>query len=143
MEMPLWYTGVCDSMAAKVLSWYRNWHLAPVYATREKMQTDGTIVQVPTMRAVPVAWTRAELEHLVRILKALRPDWAITSDLAGLLQNFDTAKLLPNKQRLISMRSYIEDPKEILDVLVEAKKGKPSFEQEAAEALKRGESILG
>ena len=71
----LWVRGVCDSMLVKVLEWQRRRDYGAVAATRSFLGQDGKVEHIPTQRAVKLDWRPAELDHLVRILKALRPEW--------------------------------------------------------------------
>ena len=114
MANSLWFTGICDDMLQKLAWWYRVWPQGQPYKDAEFLHLDGHVERVVTQHEVHVPWTKLEFEHLIRILKAVRPKWALTADLERVLPGFDRARLITGNQRLIAMRSYHEDIKEIL-----------------------------
>ena len=123
--MSLWVRGVCDSMLLKVRDWKRRWPAGAVAATREYMHKTGSVEGVPTKRAVQVAWHPKELEHLVRILKAARPEWQFVVDLEEFCgSGLRRGRLLPGGLYLTDMVAYGEDLAEILEIVTNAKAGR-------------------
>lgn len=131
MPEPLWFAGVCDSMLRVVELWAANWDRSPAYATRPFMTATGEIEDIVTKRVVQVAWLPVEFEHLVRILKAVRPNWPMTADLerahAG---GFRNCRLLPGGRRLMSMICYKQDALDLFEVLLQAKNGISSLNED-------------
>jgi hypothetical protein len=62
----------------------------------------------------------------------------MTHDLQQAWKNFDQGKFGTNGQRIMVMRSYKEEPQELLQVLVEAKTGAASFSKQVEEKVKAG-----
>ena len=123
--MALWTKGVCDSMLVKVLDWKRRWPAGAVAATREFLHKTGSLEGVPTKRAVKVAWHPKELEHLIRILKAAKPEWQFVVDLEEFYgSGFRRGRLLPGGLFLTDMVAYGEDLDEMLEILVNARAGR-------------------
>lgn len=123
--MALWTKGVCDSMLVKVLDWKRRWPAGAVAATREFMHKTGSLEGIPTKRAVKVAWHPKELEHLIRILKAAKPEWEFVVDLEKFYgSEFRRGRLLPGGLFLTDMVAYGEDLDEMLEILVNARAGR-------------------
>ena len=115
MANSLWFTGICDDMLQKLALWYQVWPQGQPFKDAEFLHLDGRVERVVTQHEVHVPWTKLEFEHLIRILQAVRPKWALTADLERVLPGFDRARLITGNQRLIAMRSYHEDVKEILE----------------------------
>ena len=123
--MALWTKGVCDSMLVKMLDWKRRWPAGAVAATREFLHKTGSLEGVPTKRAVKVAWHPKELEHLIRILKAAKPEWQFVVDLEEFHNSgFRRGRLLPGGLFLTDMVAYGEDLDEMLEILVNASAGR-------------------
>jgi hypothetical protein len=123
--MALWTKGVCDSILVKVLDWKRRWPAGAVAATREFMHKTGSLEGIPTKRAVKVAWHPKELEHLIRILKAAKPEWQFVVDLEEFYNSgFRRGRLLPGGLFLTDMVAYGEDLDEMLEILVNASAGR-------------------
>jgi len=132
---PLWVRGVCDSMLLKVVNWKRRWPAGAVAATRDYMHKTGTVEAIPTKRAVKVAWHPKELEQLIRILKAARPDWQFVTDLEEFYNSgFRLGRLLPNGLYLTEMVAYAQDLDDILEIVTNVKAGRPVGGQLAEEA---------
>jgi hypothetical protein len=111
-------------MLLKVLDWQRRWDSGAVAATRPFLGHDGDVQDVVTQRAVRVAWRPAELDHLVRILTALKPGWELTSSMAEFrTKTFPHGRLLTGNRREAVMATYKKDIEEILEVLVVAHNG--------------------
>jgi len=108
-------------MFQKLLWWRRVWPQGTPYATRPFMNQAGGIEDAVTQREVRVPWKKAEFEHLVRILQAVKPEWSLTADLARVLPVFDRARLLPDGNRLLPMRSYQKDINEIIAAVASAR----------------------
>jgi N-acetylglucosamine kinase-like BadF-type ATPase len=62
----------------------------------------------------------------------------MTHDLQQVWKNFDQGRMTTNGQRIVVMRSYKEEPQELLQVLVEAKTGAASFSKQVEEKVKAG-----
>ena len=118
------------------------WPNGAPYADRPFMNATGAVENVVTQREVQVPWKKAEFEHLVRILRAVRPDWPLTADLARVLPLFDRARLLPGNERLLPMRSYSKDVDEIIQAVASVRGGsRNGLEDLAGEQQKQGKSI--
>ena len=111
-------------MLLKVLDWQRRWDSGAVAATRPFLGHDGDVQNVVTQRAVRVAWRPAELDHLVRILTALKPGWELTSSMQQFRGSiWARGRLLTGNQRESVMVTYKKDVEEILEVLGKARTG--------------------
>lgn len=135
MAKTLWYRGVCDSMLEKVKYWARAWPGGEVYAVDQCWSIEQGSYEKVSMRVVRVPWTAAEVEHLLRILEAVRPEWAMTASLKKAFQHFERCRLLPGGLRLVAHASYGDDPRELYRVLVEARDGVPDLAREMEEVL--------
>ena len=114
-------------MFVKVQSWLRRWESGAVAGTRDFLHLDGRVEGIPTKRAVYVSWHPKELQELIRILQAERPDWPLTADLAQFYRvQFPRSRLLPRGERLTTMVSYREDVHEILETLEAVRTGRAS-----------------
>ena len=122
--MSLWVYGVCDTLLVKILRWQRDWPQGREAATRLFMHKDGRQENLVTKRRVYVTLHMKEMEHLVRILKALRPDWTFVNDLeAYAATGFRRARMAAGGERVATMVSYEPDVKEILAALLRARSG--------------------
>jgi hypothetical protein len=120
----LWVRGVCDSMLLQVMDWQRRWESGAVAATRPFLGKDGAVEDVVTKRAVKVIFRPAELDHLVRILLAVRPEWEFSLDLEKFrTQGFSRGRLLTGNRRMVEMVSFRDDLVEIMAALVLARSG--------------------
>lgn len=120
---PVWYAGVCDELLYRFQVWRKNWVNGEVAATRPALIRDK-IEDIPTKMACRVAFKKVHFEHLVRILEAVKPDWALTVWAKEVLAGIDRGKLLPFSYREITLVTYYEDVDEICKILEEAKDGK-------------------
>lgn len=137
MSEALWYAGVCDSMLAKVDSWLRAWPRGEVFATREGWTIEGGKFELVTGRLLYVPFTRPELEHLIRILDSLKPNWTFTAYLKVKLSHFGSFRLMPGNQRLVPMESGDEPLQQTLELLIAAKTGKASLSKELDAVLEQ------
>ena len=120
----LWVRGICDSMLVQVLDWQGRWESGAVAATRPFLGKDGVVEDVVTKRAVKVVLRPAEMDHLVRILLAVRPEWEFSLDLEKFrTQGFSRGRLLTGNRRLVEMICFKEDLVEIMSALTLARTG--------------------
>jgi hypothetical protein len=118
-------------MFLKVLDWQRRWETGAVAATRPFLGQDGAVEDVVTKRAVKVAWHPVELDHLVRILLAQRPNWEFSMDLERFrTHGFRLGRLLVGKRRMVEMICFKEDLVEIVQALTEARFGQAKLVKE-------------
>lgn len=135
MPEPVWFAGVCDSMLFKVESWLRAWPRGDIFATRTGWSVDGGEFEVVTGRLVKVPLTRSELEHLIRILDAVKPNWLFTAFLKLKLSKFETFRLLPGNVRVVPMESGDEPLQQAVELLRAAKTGTVSLSKQIETAL--------
>lgn len=123
-------------MLRKVEGWLRAWPRGDVYATRSGWSIKEGNFDVVTGRLLRIPFTKAELEHLVRILDEMKPNWTFTAYLKAKLAKFESFRLLTGNQRLVPLESGDEPLKQALDLLVAAKTGRASLSSEIEKALK-------
>ena len=138
----LWFSGVCDDMLKKVVLWHEAWPQGNPYTEALFLHVDGRQENLTVQREVHVPWTKPEFEHLVRILKAVRPDHPLTADLEKVLPKLHKAKLIQGNQRLLPMRSHHQDVKDILEALIIARDGdKSGLETHISEQKQQGKGL--
>jgi hypothetical protein len=108
-----------------VLRWADAWPFGKVAATRQYMDKNGQLEDLVTKRANEIAWHPRELAELVRILKAVKPEWALTVDFSEFEKTqFPRARLLPGGRRLATMVAGPEDIKELVETLNNVRLGR-------------------
>lgn len=139
MSKAVWYRGICDEALAKVELWLRAWPMGDVAATRPLMDK-GRIVDVPTKRAVKMSWRTGELEHIVRILQTVKPNWELTGYMEEVLAHHKSGRKVAGSfglEFVCIMMTYIQDVEEIRNVLVDVRDNK----ENPSEGLKPGDSL--
>ena len=147
---PIWFTGVCDGILDKLTGWYLNWHRGEPYMDEllqiNYYEKEGS-KPITTVRRVYIPWKDGELDHIIRIIKALKgeqdPKWG---RLVAMLEKTKPmalkAKLLPGGARLVSMDFRLNDVKALVDVMTEAKTGKKqALSEQAEEKRKEGKGL--
>lgn len=105
-------------MFQTVLRWVDAWPLGKVAATRPFLNHQGQIEDLVSKRANEVAWHPRELQELVRILKIVKPDWALTVDFHEFLtKTFPRARLLPGGRKMCTMVASADDLRALVEVL--------------------------
>lgn len=136
----LWFTPLCDEVYRKIAIWDAMYWIGEIHSTRKWV--NPTSVQVedkPTRMAHDIPFREIELDHLVRIVEALRPNsplaievkeikrlWKFGRPLHGykLVRSYWSKIQLPSGiHRTVTVAFYPEHVKEILAVLNEAKAG--------------------
>jgi hypothetical protein len=136
---PVWFSGISDTVLAKVAFWYENWHRGDEFATRDRINDTGTAVeQVVTKRLHAIQWTKAEFANLVAIMKRVRPKSALTADLDVVLSGFDKNRLNLYGTRNIRIATYLDDVKELYNAVVEAKSGTNGIDVSAGRTPGKG-----
>ncbi len=126
--MPLWYAGICDRLERRIRLWLENYDAGRVYATRPFMDLDG-VKNIVTIRKHRIPFHPKEMEHLMRILHALRPGMQLTQDFEKVAQNLRHGRLLPNGYYEVELAFYQQDLEELVKVLEEARTGKKPLEK--------------
>jgi len=140
----LWYTGACDRMLDRVLWWYNHWGQGKVHSTRPYFGLTG-VTAVVTKRVLSVPFHPREFEHMVRILRALKPEWVITADMDMILPKLSAQPVMADGVRLVPISTYQADVREILETLLKAKAGASPEDElgKLVEKQKPGESLWG
>jgi hypothetical protein len=112
-------------MMQTVLRWVDAWPLGKVAATRPYLNHNGQVEDLVTKRANDVAWHPRELQELVRILKAVKPEWALTVDFTEFqTKAFPRARLLPGGRRMCTMVASADDLRELVELLNNVRLGR-------------------
>lgn len=137
----LWFAGVCDELYQKIALWNQcYWTGGEVHSTRLWMDPKiGQPVPKPTRMAHRVPLREIELDHLLRIVEALRPGTPLLEELQQVRKIWKYAKpvkgyvfscgywsrvpLPHGMHRSITLAFYPEHVKEMVDILQEAKTG--------------------
>lgn len=135
--MSLWFAGLCDRLYHRIQLWHRNYDLGAVYATRPFMGVDG-VKDVVTIRKHKIPIHPKEMEHLIRILRLLRPGQTLTRDVERAAAGLSQCRQLLNGYREVEMAFYQEDVRKLLEVLEEAKTGR----KPVAETIQPGSGPL-
>jgi hypothetical protein len=127
----LWVRGICDGLLQVVADWLRRWPNGKEAADRLFMHKNGAQEMVVTRRAVVVRWHPKELRELIRILKAMRPEWEFVLDLERFYTGaFQRSKLLSGGRREAEMVSYLADVEDIFKALLRARAGQTNLGKE-------------
>lgn len=121
---PLWFAGVCDNLGQKIARWCANYERGEVCRTRKYLNYAGIVQDIPTQYLHIIPFKPAEVDHLVRIVEALRPKQAGLLDMLRITQR-DLKKyaLRPGGQYAAPMPYFKSDVQEMLDALKEARDG--------------------
>ena len=128
---PLWYKGICDRIFSELLKWYANYYQGPV--VREEVSqidwtAEGGARRIPTVRRVYISLKEIEIDHMIRIMKALRPDDKKCARLIAMLEKtrpiLKTSRLMPDGFRWTPMDFRRSDVRDLILVMAEAKHGK-------------------
>lgn len=146
----LWFAGVCDDLYRKIAVWdFAYWNGGEVYATRLWLNPlSGQTEPKPVKMAHDVPFRELELDHLVRLLKALRPNTPMLEEWEKIRKVWKYGKAvqgyyfhksywcripLPSGiHRVVTVVFYPEHVKELVAILEEAKTGQKSASLEAA-----------
>ena|SRR5208337_970117 len=153
---PLWYTGVCDELYQKIAMWqFAYWYGMP-YSTMKWVDPKGLkVVDKPVKIAHQIPFREIELDNLIRILAALRPNTPMVEEWQAIRKLWKNGKpivgrvynksywinlLLPKGlHRVITVVFYAEHVKEVLDILSEAKSGQKSATLDTITAERKAE----
>lgn len=123
-------------MLLRAHGWLLAWPRGDVFATRSGWSLEKGNFEIVTARIVKVIISKAELEHMIRILDALKPNWTFTAFLKNKLERFSTFKLLPGNLRVVPMETGDEQLQQAVDLLLAARSGQATLSAEIDEALK-------
>jgi hypothetical protein len=120
-------------------------------ATRPYLDQSFQQIDVPVLYAHEVPWRQNELEHLVRILTAMKPEWAITKDFQRMLGIVKNRAIWKKYEKLMKRRGDLfiltlvfekNDIRELVLVLTEARDGRRGTNEELlAEKQQAGKDI--
>ena len=143
--MPIWFKGVCDDLLSKMATWYKNYDLGEVAATKDWMDFTGEIKQVVTKRAHKIPLSIPELENLYRILKE-SPNSEIIADYILEVKDkvWKNGTLLKNGQRLMGLAFYKEQVAHIVTTLLNCRNAPKTkaLEQAIQEANSGGKDLF-
>lgn len=126
MAEPLWFTPVCDQVLAKVARWKTHYDRGEVHSTRKFNHPVQGVIDLPVCYAHRLAFTKAEFDHLVRIMEACSQDKALIEELILVRDKIlPNGRLMPGNVRVITLAFFLEHVTKIYDTLLEAKNGKP------------------
>jgi hypothetical protein len=140
----VWFSGVCDSVLSKVYTWHKVYEQGEVCKDQDYLNVDGVVVKKPTMYAHRIGWTQPELEHLIRIVKDLRPQDPILGEVTRLRALWRHGKLVYGGNRILTLAFYKEHVKLLLDILQEAKTGQTAakIDQVIEQRRKEGKDLF-
>lgn len=142
----VWYKGICDELLFKVALWEAAyWTGGSVHSTRQWLDPRlGKPVDKPVKMAHFLPFREVELEHLVRIVEALKPGTPMVDEVRQLKAIWHSGKavvgrrypktywtnviLPPGIHRVITVAFYPEHVTELVKILNEAKTGKKADE---------------
>jgi len=149
---PIWFKGIDDELYAKIQLWQKLYWSGEVHSTRKFMTPQG-VVDKPTKTVHYIPFRYVELDRLVMILEALRPNTPILEEWRRIRSMFHSAKPLTylpyiksywgkarlprGIHRVFTLAFFPEHVNEILSILNEAKTGQAI---QAAEA--RGKDLF-
>lgn len=142
MASPMWFAGVCDTMLQRAQWWLQAWPRGDEFATRSGWSVTGGEFQIVTARVVKVAISKPELEHMIRILDNVKPNWTFTAFLKNKLEKFESFRLLPRNLRIVPMETGDEQLKVAVELLQAAKTGQASLSSDVDAALNRKDGTL-
>lgn len=136
---PLWFTGICDELLLKIAIWDQAYWVGEVHSTRQFLERDGRVVDKPTKIAHEMPIREIELDHIIRILEAMRPESQLLGEFQAIKRIWKYGKpvhgyrfmksywsrfnLPAGIHRVITVAFYPEHVKEVLNTLLEAKTG--------------------
>lgn len=157
----LWYAGPCDDLLSKIIIWDQAYWMGEVHSTRKWLDPLKGVIDKPTRMAHYIPFREIELDHLLRIVRVMRPDSELLSELEAVRKIWKYGKPVsgyrymrsywskvslpsPGMHRVIIMAFYPEHVKDILALLTEAKTGQKSSKLELAveEARKAGKELF-
>lgn len=153
---PLWYAGVCDELYQKIAMWQSAYWYGMPHSTMKWVNPKGLKVEdKPVKIAHQIPFREIELDNLIRILTALRPNtpmmeewqtirklWKNGKPIVGRTYNksYWSKLLLPNGlHRVLTVVFYDEHVKELLDILYEAKSGQKAATLDTITAERKAE----
>jgi hypothetical protein len=158
----LWFLGVCDELYRKIKLWDAfYWTGGDVHSTRQWLNPlNAQIEPKPTKMAHYIPFREIELDHLIRILEALRPNtpileewgkirklWKYGKSVQGYVYHKSYWSRVPLPQgihKVLIIVFYEEHVKELIAILEEARTGQKSAALEAAveKAKQAGKELL-
>lgn len=157
---PLWFGGVCDDLLFKVMIWGRAYWRGEVHSTRQFLELDGRVVDKPTKMAHDIPFREVELDHLVRIGQALKPDSPLLEELIRIKGMWKNGKAVRGNKyfrnywakvnlptgihKVITLAFYPEHVNEIVNMLKQAKTGQRSttLEKIVQERQEQGKDLF-
>lgn len=130
MSDVVWVTDLYDRTFNKILYWAKSYDKGKVCATRQFMTKPGEmgpgveVINMPTAKAVDIAWKEDEMNCMVSVLEVKRPKWPVTWGLSKDAKNWKKGKLIAGGARVINMALFPEALEEVLKVFLEVKNGK-------------------
>jgi hypothetical protein len=127
----IWYAGVCDRILAELNKWYSVYPMGPV--VREEVsqlnwRVEGGQTRIPTVRRIYISLKEIEIDHMIRIIGALRPEDKKYARLIAMLEKtkpiLRTSRLMPGGFHWTPMDFRRSDVKDIILIMKEAKTGK-------------------
>lgn len=145
----LWYRGVCDDLYRKIAIWDFAYWNGEVHSTRQWLNPITAREEPkPVKMAHWMPLREIELEHMLRILEALRPNtsmleewqkikemWKHGKTVQGSVYNKTYWSVVPlpsGIHRVITVAFYPEHVKELVAILEEAKTGQKNASLESA-----------
>ena len=127
---PLWVNGTCDRIMEVLKDWASRYRKGRVSATCKYVTKPGEMgpepkeIDVPSRRAVDVAWLQGDLDYLTKILEAKVPDWPVTTDMRANFPKWRNGRLVPGGARVVVMDLYLQNLVEIYQLLEAMRDGK-------------------
>jgi hypothetical protein len=140
---PTWYRPVCDQLFERIKFWYTHYERGAESASRSFVTLNGRIVDRTTMYAHVLQFKPLEIDHLVRLLKALSPHPELASDFERVRAGMLRGRLRPGGTYDITLNFYKEDVADILTVLLRARSGQlKTLEEITAEKATEGKGLF-
>lgn len=139
MSDNLWVNGVCDNILLTLRNWAVVYEKGRVSATGRYMTKPGEMgpqpkeIDVPTRRAVKVAWREHELKKLTDVLDTKIPhtheSYSLVRDLKTNLPRWKNGQLIPGGARIIEMDWYFAHVMQVYRLFEAMKYGKAEEER--------------
>lgn len=122
-EKPIWYTGTCDTLLAKIKAWHEGYDFGAVHSTRKFLDLKGNIVDKVTKRAHQIAFVKQEIDSLRAIVQFYCMDRSLVLEIEDVCKQWESNGLLLGRGlKRITLSFYPEHVKAIFDLVSKARR---------------------
>ncbi len=143
MKTSLWVSPICEQLSQIFIALYINYEKGEEAATRTALNMQGMKIEPVTKRALKVAFTQHQINHLCRVMDAFSPHPELAADFHLVRDQLKLGQLLTGNRRMITMVNYQADFTDVLVALHRAKTGQTkTFEEIAREQKEAGKDLF-